>query len=76
MEIPPELAAGLATGRSVLPSELDPNATLATIMSCFKLVLKSDMAKPLPARPTKCKPIPALSIRSWPHFRGIIGMPR
>lgn len=48
VEIPTELAAGLATGRSVLPSELDPNATRATIMSCFKPVLESSMAKPVP----------------------------
>lgn len=46
--IPPELAAGLATGRSVLPSELDPNATRATIMNCFKPALESSMAKPVP----------------------------
>ncbi|EJL25294.1 hypothetical protein [Novosphingobium sp. AP12] len=48
VEIPPELAAGLATGRSVLPSELDPNATRETIMTCFKPVLESSMAKPVP----------------------------
>lgn len=51
VEIPQELAAGLIAGRSVLPSELDPNATRATIMACLKPALQSDMSKPVPVPP-------------------------
>jgi hypothetical protein len=51
VDIPPELASGLVTGRSVLPSELDPTATRRDIMACLNPVLASDLAKPVISAP-------------------------
>lgn len=56
VDIPPELASGLVSGRSVLPSELDPNATRAVILTCLEPVFKSDMVKPLPAASLPTEP--------------------
>lgn len=64
VSVPQELAAGLVTGRSVLPSELDPDATRAAILACMKPLLSSDLAStvssaPLPAEGT---------VASWVSF--------
>lgn len=48
---PRELASGLITGRSVLPSELDPAATRREIMACLKPILDSEIAKPIEGAP-------------------------
>lgn len=43
--IPHDLASGLITGRSVLPADLDPAATRASIAACFQPVLSSPVGK-------------------------------
>lgn len=67
VDIPKELASGLISGRSVLPSELDPSATRASIMNCLKPVLISDAAKPLTG--AKLPPLKgAAEFKDWAVF--------
>jgi hypothetical protein len=51
VDIPKELASGLITGRSVIPSELDPTATRQEILTCLKPILESDVVKPVENAP-------------------------
>lgn len=49
--IPKDLASGLITGRSVVPSDLDPTATRREILACLKPILESDLSKPVAPAP-------------------------
>ena len=51
VDIPKDLASGLITGQSVIPSDLDPAATRRQISACLRPVLESEIAKPVSAAP-------------------------
>jgi len=51
VQIPKELASGLVTGRSIMPSELDPSATRREIVNCLKPVLESRLTERVEGAP-------------------------
>lgn len=66
VDIPQELASGLISGRSVLPSELDPNATRAAILDCMKPATSGQIVQKVPPAP-----LPAddgAEFKSWAIF--------
>jgi len=47
VSIPDNLASGLISGKSVMPSDLDPEAARRAIRSCLQPVIESDLVKPV-----------------------------